>query len=190
MKATVLLIACAALAACNKSPEIHETNASIEQVAEDARQANAASGIALRAGQWSMSGTLVDMSFPGMPASAQADVKKMMGEKNNFTKEYCLTPEEAKRPRGKFFGGKPSDNCRYESFDMEGGKVDAVMRCEGRPGGGDMTMKINGTYAPESYSTDAAMEMSGTGRGGMSMKMHMEAKRIGDCDAAAEEKKS
>jgi hypothetical protein len=189
MKTMVLLIACAALAACNKSPEIHEKNASIEQVAEAAGKANAGAGIVLRAGQWRLTGTMEDISFPGMPASAQADVKRMMGEKNSFTTEYCLTPEEAKRPRGKFFGGKQSDNCRYETFDMEGGKIDAVMRCEGQPSG-SMTMKISGTYAPDSYSTTAAMEASGEGRGGMSMKMHSEARRIGDCDAAAAEKKS
>ena len=189
MKATALLIACAALAACNKSPEIHEKNASIQQVAEAAGKANAASGIELRAGQWRLSGTVEDMSFPGMPASAQADVKRMMGEKNNFTTEYCLTPEEAKRPRGKFFGGKPSDNCRYESFDMENGKIDAVMRCEGQPSG-SMTMKISGTYAPDRYSTMAAMDVAGEGRGGMSMKMRSEAHRIGDCDKTSEEKAS
>ena len=187
MKPTVLLIACVALAACDQSPEIHEKNASIEEIAEAANKANAASGIVLRAGQWRLTGTMEEMSMPGMPASAQADIQRMMGEKNNFTMEYCLTPEEAKKPRGKFFGGERSDNCRYESFDMEGGKIDAVMRCEGQPSGA-MTMKISGTYSPDSYSTRAAMEVAGDGRGGMSMKMRSEAKRIGECDAASEGK--
>ena len=189
MKATALLIACAALAACNQSPEIHEKNASIEEVADAASQANAASGIMLRAGQWRLSGTMEEMTIPGLPASAQADMKRMMGEKNNFTMEYCLTPEEAKKPRGKFFGGEQSDNCRYESFDMAGGKIDAVMRCEGQPSG-NMTMTISGTYSPDSYTTRAAMEVAGDGRGGMSMKMRSEAHRIGECKAAGEEKAS
>jgi len=190
MKPTALLIVTgAALAACNESPEIHEKNASIEQVAEAAGKADAASGVVLRAGQWRLSGTVEEMSFPGMPASAQADVKRMMGEKNNFTTEYCLTPEEAKRPRGRFFGGRQSDNCRYESFDMEGGKIDAVMRCEGQPSG-SMTMTISGNYAPDNYSTTAAMEVAGNGRSGMSMKMRSEAHRIGDCDKASGEKAS
>jgi len=189
MKLAALFIACTALAACNKSPEIHEKNASIEKVAEAANKANSVTGIFLHAGQWRLTGTMEEMNIPGMPASTQADVKRMMGEKNNFTMEYCLTPEEAKRPRGKFFGGKQSDNCRYESFDMVGGKIDAVMRCEGRPSG-SMTMKISGTYSPDSYSTKAAMEVAGDGRGSMSMKMRSEAKRIGECDAAGEEKAS
>ena len=189
MKAMALLIACTALGACDRSPEIHERNASIEQVANAASQADAASGIMLRAGQWRLSGTMEEMTIPGLPASAQADVKRMMDEKNKFTMEYCLTPEEAKKPRGKFFGGERSDNCRYESFDMEGGKIDAVMRCEGKPSG-NMTMRISGTYSPDSYSTRAAMEVAGEGQGGMSMKMRSEAHRIGECTAAAEGKAS
>ena len=189
MKPTALLIACAALAACNQSPEIHERNASIEQVAEAASKANAATGIMLRAGQWRLTGTMEEMTIPGLPVAAQADMQRMMGEKNNFTMEYCLSPEEAKRPRGKFFGGRQSDNCRYESFDMVGGRIDAVMRCEGQPSG-TMTMKISGNYSPDSYSTRAAMEVAGDGRGGMTMKMRSEARRIGDCDAAGEEKAS
>ena len=178
------------LASCDNSPGIHERNASIEQVADAAGKANAATGIILKAGQWRLNGTMEKMTIPGLPASAQADMQRMLGEKNNFTMEYCLTPEEAKKPRGKFFGGEKSDNCRYESFDMAGGRIDAVMRCEGKPSGA-MTMKISGTYAPESYSTSAAMEVEGdNGRPGMTMKMRSEAKRIGDCDKASREKAS
>jgi hypothetical protein len=181
MKPTVLLIACTALAACDSSPEIHAKNASAEEVAEAAQKANVAQGIFLRAGQWRLEGTMEEMTIPGLPASAQADMQRMLGEKNNFTMEYCLTPEEAKKPRGKFFGGKQSDNCRYESFDMEGGKINAVMRCEGQPSG-SMRMRVSGTYSPDSYSTRAAMDVDGdNGRGGMSMKMRSEAHRIGEC---------
>ena len=189
MKPTALLIAGAALASCNQSPEVHERNASIEQVAEAAAKANAATGIMLRAGQWRLSGTMEEMTIPGLPAAAQADMQRMMGEKNNFTLDYCLTPDEAKRPRGKFFGGKQSDNCRYQSFDMAGGKIDAVMRCEGEPSG-EMTMTISGTYSPNSYSTRAAMEVAGDGRGSMTMKMRSEARRIGDCPVNSEGKAS
>ena len=182
----LLLTGAMALAACNKSPEIHEKNASIQEVAEAASKANAATGIVLKAGQWRLNGTMEEMTIPGLPPSAQADMQRMLGEKNNFTMEYCLTPEEAKQPRGKFFGGKQSDNCRYESFDMAGGKIDAVMRCEGQPSG-SMTMRISGNYSPDSYSTRAAMEVAGNnGRGGMTMKMRSEAHRIGNCTPAQE----
>lgn len=180
MKIIAAVLACAALAACNKGSEIHERNASVDQVTQDARMANVATGMALRAGQWRLTGKMEKMEMPGLPASAQAEMQKMIGEKNNFTTEYCLTPADAKKPHGDFFGGKKSENCRYERFDMADGKISAVMKCEGKPSG-NMTMTIDGTYAADSYSTNASMEMADAGHGGMSMKMRTEAHRIGEC---------
>ena len=176
----VLLAYAAALAACNKGPEVHATNASVSDVANAAQAAGTGAGTPLQAGQWRLTGTVDEMTIPGMPASAQAQMKRVMGEKQNYSMEYCLTPEEAKRPRGGFFTGKESENCRYERFDMSGGKVDAVMRCEGKPSG-TMTMTISGTYSPDSYTSRASMEMSGARGGGMTMKMHSEAHRVGEC---------
>ena len=175
----VLIAGAAALAACNKGPEIHETNASIGDVANAAHAAGVTTAN-FEAGQWRMTGTMDEMKIPGLPASAQAEMKRIMGERQDYTAEYCLTPEEAKRPRGKFFTGKDSDNCKYDRFDMAGGKVDAVMRCEGKPSG-SMTMTISGTYSPDSYTSRVAMEMTGGREGGMTMKMHSEAHRIGEC---------
>ncbi len=183
MMRTILLVTGAtALFACNKSPEIHERNASVEQVAVAAQKANAARGIMLNAGQWRLTGKMEEMTIPGMPASAQADMQRMIGDKNNFTMEYCLTPEQARKPKGDFFGGKKSENCRYERFDMAGGKIEAVMRCEGQPSC-NMTMKIDGTYAADSYATNVAMDVADKGHGGISMKMRSEAHRIGECTA-------
>ena len=46
-----------------------------------------------------------------------------------MTYDYCLTPEQAKRPQGKFFNEQAANNCRYDHFTMGGGKIDAAMRC-------------------------------------------------------------
>lgn len=176
----VLIAGAAALAACNKGPEIHETNASVGDVVNAAHEAGVTTGTFLEAGQWRLKGTMDEMNMPGLPPSAQAEMKRILGERQGYTYEYCLTPEEAKRPRGKFLTGKESDNCKYDHFDMAGGKVDAVMRCEGKPSG-TMTMTISGTYSPDSYTSKVAMEMTGGREGGMTMKMHSEAHRIGEC---------
>ena len=181
MEYSLVLIACAsALAACNKGPEIHERNASLGDVADAAQEAGATSGAFLQAGQWRLTGTVDEMNIPGLPASTQAEMKKMLGARQNYTVEYCLTPEEAKRPRGKFFTGKESENCKYDRFDMAGGKVDAVMRCQGKPSG-TMTMTVSGTYSADSYTSQVAMEATGGREGGMTMKMHSEAHRVGAC---------
>jgi hypothetical protein len=177
-----LVIACALpMTACNKSPEVSAKNASVAEVAQKVRESGVASDNFLHAGQWRVSSTVEEMTIPGMPPEAQAEMKKFMGQQN-ASYEYCLTPEEAKKPGGKFFTGKDERNCRYDHFTMSGGKFDAAMRCQGDASGA-MTMAMNGTYSPDSYSTHVAMNMEGGREGKMSMKMRSEAKRVGECSA-------
>lgn len=180
MKHAACLIACALpLAACNKGPVVREKNASISEVANAVSESGVANGIFLRAGEWQVSGTLEDMTIPGMPPEAQSQMKQVMSQHQNTTYKYCLTPEEAKEPRGKFFSGKEANNCRYEHFTMGGGKIDAVMQCNND--NQRMTMTVNGTYSPDSYETHVAMNMVGGSEGNMSMKMRSEAHRVGEC---------
>jgi hypothetical protein len=181
MNRTALLIACALpLAACNKSPEINEKNASVEKVARDVRASGGASDFFMHAGQWRITSSMDEMNIPNMPAEAQAEMKQVMGKQRSMSFEYCLSPEEAKKPRGKFFTGKEASNCRYDHFTMGGGKIDAEMHCKSEPSG-QMVMNLNGTYSPDAYSTQVSMEMQGGREATMTMKMHSDAKRIGEC---------
>ena len=180
--AAILITSIAALAACNKSPEIRAENASVAEVAQKVREAGVGGEGFLNPGQWRAVSTLEEMTMPGMSAEAQAQMKQMMSKASNATFEYCLTPEEAKQPSGKFFSGKDKGNCRYEHFTMGDGKIDAVMRCEGDQGG-TMTMAMNGTFSPEAYTSHGEMKVDGGREGGMTMKMRTEAKRIGQCSS-------
>jgi hypothetical protein len=54
------------------------------------------------------------------------------------------------------------------------------MRCQGETGGA-MTLKVNGSYSPDSYDSRAEMHVEGGQQGGMTMKVHTEAHRIGQC---------
>jgi hypothetical protein len=182
MKHAAMILAAAALAGCNKGSQVHETNASVEQVANAVAQSGAASDLFLTAGEWRVVGTMEEMNIPGLPPEAQAEMKKVMGDHGTMTYDYCLTPEEAKRPRGKFFSGKEAKNCRYDHFTMGGGKIDAAMRCEGEASG-TMTMAISGTYSPDSYTSHVTMNMQGAREGNMTMKMRSEARRVGECTA-------
>jgi len=183
MRQYLLLIACVAtLAGCNKSPQVHEKNASAEQVANAVATSGVANDLFLSAGEWRVTGTMEEMNIPGLPPQAQAEMKKVMGQHGAMTYDYCLTPEQAKRPSGKFFSGKAEKNCRYDHFTMGGGKIDAAMRCEGEAPG-TMTMAINGTYSTDSYATHVAMNMQGPGAQNMTMKMRSEAHRVGECTA-------
>ena len=191
MKYAVAVLACAALASCNKGPEVHEKNASVEQVANAVVRSAAGNDILLRAGEWKVSGTLEEMNIPNMPAEAQSQMKQTMGQHGNMTYQYCLTPEQAKKPAGKFFNRQAAKNCRYDHFTMAGGKIDALMRCDAPEG--SMEMTIAGTYDADNYSTLVSMNMVGGRQGGMSMKMRSQAQRVGECtpeDKAEAEKDS
>jgi hypothetical protein len=163
MKHIVIVIAgAAALAACNK-PAVDEKNASVAEVANAVRESGVANESFLKAGQWQVKATVEEMNMPGLPAEAQAQIKQTMVRAAANTFEYCLTEEEAKRPAGKFFTGKDTNQCRYDHFQLGGGKFDAAMRCEEQ--GHVQTMKMNGTYSPDNYTTHVEMNVEGGPQG-------------------------
>ena len=183
MRAAFLLVACALpLAACNKGPDINVKNASAGEVAQKVREAAGDQGF-VEPGKWETKISLLDVDIPGMPAQMAAQMKQSMAkmQENSFTS--CLTEEEVKRPKEDFFAGSNKD-CRYDHFTMSGGKIDAALRCEGKPEGGAMNMTINGTYSRDSYEATMAMDVSGGREGGMKMRSHSESHRVGQCTAA------
>ena len=104
MKHLAVIIACTtALGACNKSPEVHQKNASVEQVANAVSASGVANGLHLRAGEWRVTATVEEMNIPGLPPEAQSQMKQVMSKRGDSTYQYCLTPEQAKEPGGKFF---------------------------------------------------------------------------------------
>lgn len=175
-----LFVMATAVAACSNEPEIDMKNASVGEVVNEVQRAGVADQY-IRPGKWQTKVTVEEIDIPGMPESVKAQMKGMFARNQNVTVDHCVTPEQAKKPDGDFFTGKDSKNCRYESFTMSGGKVDAVMRCDGEQGG-DMTMKMTGTYTAESSSTRSEMKVSGGSQGAMTIKARSEASRIGECD--------
>jgi hypothetical protein len=178
-RAILLLSLALPLAACG-SPAVDEENASVEEVAEKVREASSEEGL-LRPGKWQTSVSIEEMEMPGMPAEAAEQMKNMMAMSQ--TSEMCLTPEEAKQPKGDFFGA--DENCRYDHFRMGGGKIDAAMRCT--QGGGTQTMEMDGNYSRDAYAMNMKSRMEGGPAGGpITMRMKVEAKRVGECtrDAA------
>ena len=179
-RAAILLVACGLpLAACNKEPEVSARNASVEEVAGKVADAGG-TGNFVRPGKWRSKVTFEEFAMPGAPPGAAAALRSM-NERTAAT-ESCLTPEQARRPKEDFFAGT-NKNCRYERFNMGGGKIDAVMKCTEKGMGQTMTMA--GTYGPDDYRLQMSMQSAGMPgpASGMSMKMRVDAKRIGNCDA-------
>lgn len=182
MKHTAIVLALLVpLAACGSDPEVSATNASVEEVANGVAEARGGDGF-VRPGKWQSRVQIEEFRLPGAPPEAETAMRDIRGRTQVF--ESCLTAEDAQRPKEDFFAGA-NKNCRYDHFNMGDGKIDAVMKCSGEGLGQTMTMQ--GTYGPESYEMRMSMEaQAGAGPpGGMTMKMRVDAKRIGECDAEA-----
>jgi hypothetical protein len=180
MKSAVFLLGCALplLAACDSGPRVDARNASVEEVADQLADA-AGSEQFVRPGKWQSRVQIEQFELPGAPPEAAAAMRDM--QQHSQVQESCLTPEEAKRPKEDFFAGE-GKNCRYDRFTMGNGKIDAVMKCSGS--GMAQTMAMQGTYGPDAYQMRMSINaQAGAGPpGGMTMKMRVDAKRVGECD--------
>lgn len=178
MRHAVLLIACALpIAACNKSPEVHEKDASVGEVAKKVREAGADQSM-VRPGLWESRVTIDQFDMPGVPAEMAQRMKTMMAQNQPHGFQTCLTPEDVRRPKEDFFAGKDNE-CRYEHFTMGGGKIDIAMVCSAE--GSTQTMNASGSYTPTTYSLDMANSATGGEQQGMTMKMHVDSRRVGEC---------
>ena len=167
----------------NSAPQVSATNASVAEVAAKVQAARLDETF-LRAGKWTVKGQIDDIQVPGMPPELAAQMKTR-GAAMPGT-ESCVTEDDARKPAADFFTGNKS--CKYDHFTMGGGKIDARMRCG--IGGGTQLTTMTGTYGPETYrmAMTTAMENpaqgSASGMQGMTMKLSVEGKRIGECTTA------
>lgn len=171
----------AALAACNKSPEVDLHNATGNQVVQAVKQSGMmTSDSMIEPGLWQSKVTLDEVNIPGMPPEMATRMKQMMAERQEKANSHCITPDQVKKPKEDFFGGQDK-SCHYAQFTMGGGKIDIQMVCSGE--GSTRTMNMKGTYTPTSYSMDMSSEGADAGQGKMSMKMHVDSQRVGECSA-------
>jgi len=169
----------ALLAACDSGPDVDMKNASVGDVAKEMRKQGEDRFV--DPGKWQQTVTLLDIEAPGMPAQAKDAMRKAMGQSQ--VHEVCLSPEEAKSPREDFFTGK-DNNCRYEHFKWGDGKIDLAMVCT-HPNA-TQTMALTGEYEPKSYTMSMTTTNEGrTAMEKMTMRMKVDARRVGECDAGA-----
>lgn len=166
MKRMILTAACVAiLGGCGDKPAGKQ---SAEEVASEL------SSIQIEPGEWEATSEILDVSSPGMPPQAVAQMK---GHKTNI--KSCITPEQAAKPDASFLTAQKDASCTYENFAMSGGRISGKMSCAPKAGG-KMTMEMNGRYESSSY--DMTMTMV-TDMGGqtMNMKARTTARRLGAC---------
>lgn len=166
--------------ACNKGPDINVKNATVGDVAQKVRESTAGESF-VDPGKWQTKVTVLDVDIPGMPPQMAQQMKQNLAAMKEHSFDSCLTEADVKRPKEDFFAGS-NNNCRYDHFTMSDGKIDAALRCEGRPSGA-MTMTISGTYSRDSWEATTAMDVSGGAQGGMKMRSRSESHRVGQCTA-------
>ena len=176
MTRLLLILPLLALAACNNEPDIEMENASVAEVAAEMRKEGTAKFI--NPGKWEQKATILEIDAPGMPPEARQMMQKAMDQAQ--THEVCLTPEQAKSPKEDFFAGADK-NCRYEHFNWGDGKIDLKLNCKHPQA--TQTMAMVGSYSPDNYTmTMTATNVGGGPAGEMTMKMKVDARRIGPCD--------
>lgn len=169
---TLAIAAALALTACSSEKAVTATDASVSDVAKKV----AGSGLKFNPGRWESSMKFVKLEMEGMPPEAQAMMSKIMGKDRTFAS--CLTKEEAEKPEAKFFG-QADERCKYDSFSMGSGKIDAKMTCKAEQG--TQTMTMAGSYTPETYEMTMSINGQGMESRPMSMTMALTAKRSGEC---------
>lgn len=178
MNRHILLAALASLSACGSGDTVEMENASVGEVAREMGKAKTAEFV--NPGQWEQTATLVDISAPGIPEQYRDAMKQQMGQSQ--VHRTCLTPEKARNPKEDFWAGADK-NCRYGHFKWGGGKIDMKLVCSHPQA--TQTMAMTGTYQPNSYRMAMSVDSKGGGpMENMTMKMTVDAKRVGECDAS------
>lgn len=180
MRTGVMIMALAALTACNRDPQVDARNASVAEVAEKVRKSGAGESF-VRPGLWESKVMIEQLDMPGMPPEMTSRMKAMMAEKQAQGFKTCLTPDDVKKPKEDFFAGQ-NKGCRYDRFTMGNGKIDAVMRCGGEQA--TQVMQMAGTYSPDSYQMQMSNKIEAAAKGAegsMAMRMRIDSRRIGEC---------
>ncbi|SHN53031.1 DUF3617 domain-containing protein [Erythrobacter sanguineus] len=177
MKRMAMIAALGALVAgCSDgNAEGAASNAGAVSADEVARKVEGA-GIMPEPGQYKATITMTGMEIPGMPADMAGH-----GSGMTTTSEYCLTEEDVAQGFEEMMKRGQDGECAYESFNLDGGKMDAVMVCKTPAGEARMTM--NGTASPTTSDFTATMKMNVPEMGEGTMSFAAKHERIGDCPA-------
>lgn len=120
--------------------------------------------------------TMTGVDIPGMPPEM-----KNHGAGMTTTVEECLTAEDVDKGFEEMVKQGQQGECTFEKFDLDGGKMDAVLLCKTPQGESRMTM--SGTTTPTSSEFTASTKINFEGMGEGTMNFTAKNERIGDCPA-------
>ena len=172
------LIAVLGLGACNQAAE---RGAGSGDAASKASAAAVAAEVHFQPGLYQSKIDIKQLEIPGMPPPVIAMMKSKMLEK---PLTYCLTPEDAAKGAEAMKQRLGKGECKFDSFNAVGGKLDSRMTCQ-LGGKGTMQLEAHGTYTETGSVTASTMDMAPAGASGAAGKIQIEqvttTTRIGDC---------
>jgi Protein of unknown function (DUF3617) len=175
MKRIIMAAAVAALAGCSGSGDADANGNGVITPKEVAKKAESA-GIKPEPGLYRAVITMTGIDIPGLPAEMKGH-----GGGMTTTIEDCLTQEEVDKGFEELVKQGQSGECSFETFNLDGGTLDAVMVCDTPEGARRLTM--TGTTTPTSSEYTASTTMSFEGVGEATMSFTGKNERIGDCPA-------
>jgi len=152
----MIAFALAALAACG--PQQPSSQGKTVAQENDVRADAAAHGAdpnALLAGRWETKQEMVGVAKAGLEAQS----KREIAAASSASTQCLMTLAEGKRPDANFFAGGEESECKYRSFRMRNGRLNATIICNATPG--SITMTLSGNYTPTTYALDATAVTSG-----------------------------
>ncbi|HWH18488.1 MAG TPA: DUF3617 domain-containing protein [Allosphingosinicella sp.] len=159
-----------ALAACDKNEAAEKEEMTADEVAAQL------ASVKVEPGQWESTTQILSAEGP-LPQNV---LQQMAGQRTSASN--CITPEQAARPSANFLAAQQNNNCTYQDFRMQGGKLSGRMTCSGGQLPGAMTTIMNGDYGPRGYDMMMDMETPGLpGTGPMRIKARTQGRRVGDC---------
>jgi hypothetical protein len=167
-----------ALAACGSSADKSGGNGTAAAAGGGASGA----AVSLQPGEWEMKMEVVDVVAEGLPGGMADAMKKNASS----TSKTCMTPEEAKGPKGDMFAGQKGGSCKSEGFKWAGGRIEGKTTCPGQGGTGETVMTMNGQYSPQSIDMTMKSKTDLMGKP-MTMEMRVTGRRVGECSAATKD---
>ncbi len=173
--AAVAVLGAAMVSACGDAGSADADNdgeLSMEEVAAEA----ASGAIKPEPGQYRADMEVISIDIPGAPAGVVDMMKNSMAGNSS---EYCLSQEDVDKGFEEMARQSQSGDCKFDSFEADGGNIDARMTCNAD--GQEMTITLDGTGG--ATSSEMTMTMDGTvpQMGKLNMKMKTTHTRIGDC---------
>ncbi len=166
-------IAGLALAGCGKADDGPKT---MEEAKQEAAKLDRP-----KPGQYTQSMKITKFEMADAPPEMAKQMQATLGQQQATS--FCLTDQMADEGYQEMFREVSRDGqCKYDRFNVSGGTLDAVMKCDS-PAEGQGTIKLNGKVSSE--GSDITVEIDSTNSestlGRTVIGMKMSTKRTGDC---------